>query len=126
MSEEIKINKTVYDKNAYERLVNTKFSQIGAPPPPEQIKNAQPTTNKFFKLYNELFYDIPENGEVDSHKFLIEKSSEYINYEANSEEISALQNEIADLRQQLLTEQKRIIELQTSIDINSELNNPSS
>jgi hypothetical protein len=126
MSKEIKINKTVYDKNAYERLVDTKFSQIGAPPTPQQKLQEQPSVNKFFKLYNDLFYDIPENGEIDSHKYLIEKSSEYINYEANSEEILALQNEIADLRQQLLTEQKRIIELQTSIDINSELNNPNS
>ena len=117
MSEKIKINKTVYDKNSYERLVDTKFSQIGAPPTPEQIKNTQPTTNQFFKLYNELFYDIPEEGDIDSHKYLIEKSSEYINYEANSEEIAALQDEIAQLRQQLLEEQRKVLEAQTGESI---------
>ena len=64
-------------------------------------------------MYNELFYDIPETGEVNSHEFLINKSSEYIGFEANQEEILALQAEIAQLRTDLLDSQKQVIELQT-------------
>ena len=64
-------------------------------------------------MYNDLFYSIPEYGDVNSHEFLIKKSSEYINFTQNNDEIIALQNEIADLRVQLLEEQKLNIDLQT-------------
>jgi hypothetical protein len=41
-------------------------------------------------MYNDLFYDIPELGDINSHEYLIKKSSEYINFEANQEEIDRL------------------------------------
>jgi hypothetical protein len=44
---------------------------------------------------------------------LIKKSSEYIAFDANQDEIIALQNEIAQLRIDLLDAQKQVIELQT-------------
>jgi hypothetical protein len=64
-------------------------------------------------MYNDLFYDIPEFGAVNSHEYLIKKSSEYINFEANQEEITALQAEISQLRIELLDTQKQNIGLQT-------------
>jgi hypothetical protein len=60
-----------------------------------------------------LFYNIPELGETNSHEFLIKTSSEYINFEANQEEIAALQAEIAQLRIDLLNAQRQVIEIQT-------------
>jgi hypothetical protein len=63
-------------------------------------------------MYNELFYEIPETGN-NSHTYLIEKSSEYVNYEQNLDEIIALQAEIAQLRMDLLESQKQVTELQT-------------
>jgi transcription initiation factor IIE alpha subunit len=59
-----------------------------------------------------LYYDIPPNGEINSHEFLVQQSGEYINFEANSEEIRALQDEIANLREELLNAQ---IQLASSI-----------
>jgi hypothetical protein len=44
---------------------------------------------------------------------LIKTSSEYINFDANQEEITALQDEIAQLRTDLLDAQRQIVELQT-------------
>jgi hypothetical protein len=64
-------------------------------------------------MYNDLFYNIPELGATNSHEYLIKKSSEYIGFNANQEEITALQNEIAQLRTELLDSQKQVIELQT-------------
>ena len=112
MTEEIEFNKNVFDKNTYSKVINTSFSQLGVIPISEQINN-QPTIDDFFKMYNDLFYVIPEFGESNSHEFLIKKSSEYIGFEANQEEIIALQNEIAQLRIDLLDSQKQVIELQT-------------
>ena len=64
-----------------------------------------------------MFYDIPELGETNSHEYLIKKSSEYINFEPNNEEIIALQTEISQLRIDLLESQKQVIALQTGTTI---------
>ena len=117
MSENIKFNKQVYDKGQYTKVINTSFTQLGVQSIQETINN-QPTTDQFFSMYNDLFYDIPELGEINSHEYLITKSSEYINFDANQEEIEALQEEIAQLREELLDAQKQNIELQTGITSN--------
>jgi hypothetical protein len=120
MSEEINLTKVVYDKNQYEKLVNTNFSQLDSEVDPQILLNSQPTVPEFFKMYNELFYQIPKEGQ-NSHQILIQQSSEYVDFETDTQEIEVLQNEIAQLRQQLLDEQKKVIELQTGeiIDISS-------
>jgi len=125
MSENIKFNKQVYDKGQYTKVINTSFTQLGVQSIQETINN-QPTTDQFFSMYNDLFYDIPELGEINSHEYLITKSSEYINFDANQEEIEALQEEIAQLREELLDAQKENIELLTGVplsdsNLNSEI-----
>ena len=116
MSEIVNLNKKVYNKNTYEKVIDTSFKQLGVKTIQQQIA-AQPTSNDFFSLYNDLFYDIPELGEVNSHEYLIKKSSEYINFEPNNEEIIALQAEISQLRIDLLESQKQVIALQTGTTI---------
>ena len=112
MSNKIVLNKTVYNKDVYNKMIDTSFKQLGVKTIQQQIDET-PTVDDFFQLYNELFYDIPESGETNSHEYLITKSSEYINFQQNLEEIEALQSEIASLRTELLEEQKKVIELQT-------------
>jgi hypothetical protein len=112
MSESVNLNKQVFDKVQYARVIDTSFKQLGVQTIQEQI-NQQPTVNDFFSMYNELFYQIPELGVTNSHEYLIKKSSEYIAFDANQDEIIALQNEIAQLRTDLLDTQKQVIELQT-------------
>ncbi len=116
MSEIVNLNKKVYNKNTYEKVIDTSFKQLGVKTIQQQIAE-QPTSNDFFSLYNDLFYDIPELGEVNSHEYLIKKSSEYINFEPNNEEIIALQAEISQLRIDLLESQKQVIALQTGTTI---------
>jgi hypothetical protein len=112
MSESVNLNKQVYDKRQYTKIIDTSFKQLGVKTIQEQI-DQQPTVDEFFNMYNELFYQIPELGATNSHEYLIKKSSEYIAFDANQDEIIALQNEIAQLRTDLLDAQKQVIELQT-------------
>ena len=112
MSNKIVLNKTVYNKDIYTKMIDTSFKQLGVKTIQQQLDET-PTVDYFFQLYNELFYDIPELGETNSHEYIITKSSEYINFQQNLEEIEALQAEIASLRTELLEEQKKVIELQT-------------
>jgi hypothetical protein len=112
MSENVAFNKQVYSKNQYTKIIDTSFKELGVQTVQEQL-NQQPNINDFFSMYDELFYDIPELGATNSHEYLIKTSSEYINFTANQELIDALQAEINQLRTELLSTQKQIIELQT-------------
>jgi hypothetical protein len=107
MAENIQLNKTVFNKPQYEKVINTSFTQLGVKSIQEQIDN-QPTVDEFFDLYNKLFYEIPTEGEVNSHEYLIKKSSEYINFDEINEQILMLQKEISELRVELLNTQKEL------------------
>ena len=102
MSEEVKFETTVYDKNTFEKLVNTKFTQIDPAPSIQELQETEPSIVDFFQMYNDLFYQIPQKGEINSHTYLIEQSSEYVNFQPNNNQIEAIQNQISQLRQQLL------------------------
>ena len=104
MKPKIDLKKTVYPLVDYPRIINTTFSELGTVSINEQI-DSTPTVNEFFDLYNELFYEIPSFGDINSHQYLIQTSGEYIDFDANQEEITALRAEITDLRRQLLEAQ---------------------
>jgi hypothetical protein len=112
MEQPVSFSTTSFDKNSYNKVIDTSFTQLGVKTIDEQIA-LQPTTNEFFSMYNDMFYEIPELGATNSHEYLIKKSSEYVGFEANQEEIIALQAEIAQLRTDLLDAQKQNIQLQT-------------
>lgn len=114
--QKISFQKKSYTKIGYEKFIDNSFKQLGVKPPAETLAD-QPSVDEFFELYNELFYDIPETGATNSHEYLIKKSTEYIAFDQNDEEIQALQKEIAQLREELLDSQKQILELQTGTQI---------
>lgn len=97
----IDLIKDVFSKSQYTKTIDTNFKELGVTTIQEDLQN-QPTINDFFNLYNELFYEIPAEGEINSHRYLVEQSGEYINFNDINEEIQALQEEITQLRQELL------------------------
>ena len=105
MAENIKLNKVVFNKTDYNKVINTSFTQLGVKPIQEQI-DEQPSVQEFFNLYNDLFYEINELGETNSHEYLVKTSGDYIAFDDNNEIIEALQKEIADLRVELLNTQQ--------------------
>ena len=108
----IKFNKQVYNKNDYQKIIDTSFTQLGVQTIQQQL-NVQPNVNDFFAMYNDIFYNINELGATNSHEYLVKTSGEYIGSDTTSEEITALQDEITQLRTELLDTQKQLIELQT-------------
>ena len=78
MSENIKLNKTVYNKELYTKTIDTSFNQLGQRTIQEQI-SSQATVEQFFELYNQLFYDIPETGDINSHEYLITITEHLLN-----------------------------------------------
>ena len=107
--EEVNLNKRVFNKVNYKKTIDTEFVQLGVKNLQEQIDD-QPTVQDFFDLYNTLFYEIPELGDNNSHQFLIKTSSEYVSIEETDELVEALQDEIAQLREDLLQAQQDLVE----------------
>ena len=52
MSENINFTKPVFNKNAYEKVIDTSFKQLGTPSIQQQLA-IQPTVDEFFAMYNE-------------------------------------------------------------------------
>lgn len=121
-NQKVDLIRKIYSKTEYPKIIDTKFSQLGVVSLNEQINNTV-TVNQFFEYYNELFYDIPSLGEVNSHEYLIKTSGDYINFDQDSDEIEALRREITQLRRDLLQAQIERAEAlsgeKIDIDINS-------
>jgi len=106
--EKIKIKKESFPKQKYPTIINTEFSQLINPSP--QVENVL-TVDEFFELYDDLFFQIPIDGEIGSHKELIKRSTEYVGETQNTEEIDLLLEEINQLRLELLEARQLIDEL---------------
>jgi len=102
MGKQAKLNRQVFNKVDFNKTVNTEFTQLVNQPDPSFFDVNLATQEDFFILYNKFFYEIPKEGVVNSHTYLIQESSEYVNYSPQQEEIDALLQEIADLRQENL------------------------
>ena len=112
--QEVKLNKQVYGKVSYPKVVNTEFSQLVRPEQALVIEEPM-TVAEFFAEYDRLFFEIPQRGNFGSHEELIKRSSSYIGVTGQSAEIQALLDEINELRNQLLSSQQEIINLSTNI-----------
>ena len=99
MAEVIPIRNIVYDKDTFAKVINTQFRELNFVPP----TTPDTTLENFFELYDELFNDIPREGDIASHRFILEREAEYLGVRiADDSEVQALLQEITDLRQQLL------------------------
>tara|TARA_R110001592_G_scaffold98966_4_gene282143 strand:- start:309 stop:812 length:504 start_codon:yes stop_codon:yes gene_type:complete len=116
----VDLERQVYSKTEYPKIIDTKFSQLGVVSVPNQIEDTF-TVEQFFLKYNELFYEIPAFGDTNSHEYLIKTSSDYINFDQDNAIIEALQKEIAQLRQDLLQEQIKLAEAVSGEKINLNL-----
>lgn len=109
----------VFNKDQYKQVIDTNFSQLGVTSVSASAENTI-SVEEFFGNYNSIFYDIPPNGETNSHEFLVRESGQYINFDQISDEILALQEEITGLRKELLAEQIKVIELESGVSIDKE------
>jgi len=106
---QIPIQKTVFNKDTYSRVVDTQFSQLLNQGATEDTLSF--TVDDFFQLYEELFYQIPKEGDTNSHQFILKKEADYLGVSISQDDIQALLNEITSLRQQVLESQQIINDL---------------
>ena len=107
MKQKVNLNKQVFSKTQYPRVVNTEFTQL-TPTDTEPVAVQDVSVDEFFVLYDKLFFEIPKTGN-NSHETLITTSTDYVGYNLLTTEIEALQQEITELRRQLLEERSSAI-----------------
>lgn len=104
----VDIKRKVFNKGEFNETVDTEFTQLVSEPDPSFFDINLATQSDFWILYDKFFYLIPKEGEINSHLYLVETSGEYINYRQNQEEIDALLEEIAELREENLEVRQQI------------------
>lgn len=120
MGTQVDLVRQEFEKNRYNKNIDTSFSQFVAPTLPSA--SAPPSVQEFFQYYEQIFYVIPKEGDVNSHRYLINTSEAYIGASEQSDELKALQEEITALRVQLL--QAQTGPAQTIVDTLSASNLP--
>lgn len=113
--EKINLNKKVYAKNQYEKVIDTNFTQLATSPTPENTPTTPNTDTliaEFFQQYNDLFFQIPKFGTTNSHEYLIKQSTEYVGSALVNDDIQALIEEINALQQQNLELNQQLVDLQ--------------
>ena len=109
---QIPIEKQVFDKNIFPKVIDTEFSQLL-----NNVSEETPvfTIEDFFQLYENLFYQIPKEGDTNSHRYILEKEADYLGVIVNQDDIQALLEEITTLRQQVLDTQTALDEVSKTI-----------
>jgi chemotaxis protein histidine kinase CheA len=117
MAKKVEIKKTVFDRQSYRGVIDSKF---------KFFKELEPvvdpdTVEELFRLYDQLYAVIPIEGEDNSHQYLVERSSELYKIDTQLDSIQPLLDEVASLREQLLENNRRILELETQLAGGGEL-----
>ena len=106
---QIPVQKTVFNKDTYGRVIDTQFRQLIN----QDVVDETPsfTIDDFFQLYEDLFYQIPREGDTNSHRYILQKEADYLGVSISQDDIQALLNEITSLRQEVLDSQQIIKDL---------------
>lgn len=110
MANSVDLKKTVYNKDHFNKVVSKEFTTFV-----DDLDEPTLTIDEFFQAYNDLYFSINIEGEQNSHRFLVQKSSELLSFESTTNQYQALLDEIASLRERLLISNENIIKLQTQL-----------
>ena len=104
----ISLDKNVFIKNNFEKVVDTRFKQlIGT-----QQSQGDITISDFFQIYEDIFYQIPKDGDIESHRYILNKTTEYLGVKISEDnDVQALLDEITLLRNELLDANKTLLDL---------------
>lgn len=100
MANEITLTKKIYNTNTYEKAIDPTFTEFVVAP--SAVVEPGISVSEFFDYYQQLFYDIPVEGSINSHTYLVQQSQQYIGGSVIDLEKQALIEEINSLRQQIL------------------------
>jgi hypothetical protein len=106
---QIPLQKTVFNKDTYDVVIDTQFRQL-------LNQNVEPETPEFtiedfFQLYENIFNSIPDEDDINSHRYILQKEADHLGVSINPDDVNALLAEITSLRQQIVDSQQIIKDL---------------
>jgi hypothetical protein len=108
MSEIIDLSKTTFSRKNFEKVVDNRFKQLLNN---RAVVDEVFTIDDFFQLYEDLFFQIPKEGEIQSHRFILNQTAEYLGISLNDgTDVQALLDEITTLRSELLNVNKTLLD----------------
>lgn len=110
MDKNVRLTKTVKDKDGLRKVVSSTFTTFIQPS--EAIDTD--TVSELFRLYDKLYLEIPLEG-PQSHTYLIEESSKLVQIQEDNTLIQPLLDEITELRERLLSANEQIFQLEEEL-----------
>tara|TARA_B100000963_G_scaffold337370_1_gene333302 strand:- start:5828 stop:6322 length:495 start_codon:yes stop_codon:yes gene_type:complete len=107
----VAFNRQVFNKQKFSNTIDTEFTQLVETPDETFFDVNLANVEDFFTLYQNLFFNIPKEGNANSHEFLIKQSSDYVGFEEVNQSIQALLDEITELREENLEIRKQNLNL---------------
>jgi hypothetical protein len=114
MDQTINLQKTVVNKENIGKLVDREIKFFTE----DQTTTTTNTIEGLFAMYDELYFTIPVEGDVNSHEYLVKRSSLVYNLTQDTANLQPLLDEIGDLRSQLLDANNRIFDLENQLNGN--------
>ena len=114
MDQIINLQKTVVNKDNIDKQVDKEIKFFKE----EQTLSTTSTIEDLFVIYDELYFTIPAEGEINSHEYLVKRSSLVYNLTQDTANLQPLLDEIGDLRSQLLEANNRIFDLENQLNGN--------
>jgi hypothetical protein len=100
---QVNLNKTVFEKRQYQKVIDTSFSQLKPNTPTPTVATVKIIDIPgFFQSYNQLFFDIPKLGDTNSHEYIVKTSQTYVGTAFQNDDMQALIDEVTFLKQQNL------------------------
>lgn len=113
----IPIQKVVYDKNEFLKLINVDFKELYSS---TNVLSEEESIEYFFQLYDNLFYSISKEGDTNSHEYIYNKEKEYLGIKNQEDiDVQALLQEITYLRKQLLISEESNLRLSEQVPYDS-------
>lgn len=110
---QIALNKTIYFKGTGD-LIDIEFTQLINSASGSQT--ADLTVDDFFIDYDNIFYQIPNEGDTNSHRYILNREADYLGVKLSDDiDVQALLDEITSLRQELLNSQQVISNLTNTV-----------
>lgn len=111
----VQMNKSVYGNYALSNNLDSEFSELSKTDLNKDIST-------FFNLYEELFYDIPTKGGLESHENLVLRSRDYLRgfTDPKDAEIESLNDQIEELQDKILQLESRP-QIELSDDLKDQL-----
>ena len=114
MDQIVNLQKSIPNKDNLDKLIDRNFKFFTSTAPVEP--NIDAAIQSFFQSYDELYFQIPIEGETNSHEYLVKKSSELYKLDQDTTNLQPLLDEIGDLRVQLLEANNRIFDLENELN----------